>query len=206
MADNEDVMTENELLRQMFLKYWQWNVDPVLDNPPANSPEYFVKSMYKNLKADALSKYPWRSATVYVNLEPAIPEQPADERYKYEVKIPDNFVIATGFWEDKERLRPRHNSVDIVGRMARTNLKKFTMGYINKDVDEAILDPWVCDFIAIYIAAELADLGGQAPDRKTFLLQQVDTMLVKCGNRDYEMAHRDEVSNTIHQFEYEAWC
>lgn len=199
-------MTDKDLMRQMFLKYWQWNVEPEIDNPPADSPEYFVTSMYENLKADALSKYPWRSATVYVTLTPQIPETSQDGRYKYQVTLPANFVLATGFWEDAERLRPRHNSVDIVGNVARTNLQKFTMGYINKEVDESILDPWVCDYIEAYIASELSDIGGQTPDRKAWLAQNLDNLLIKCGNRDYEMSHRDEVSETIHQFEYEAWC
>lgn len=196
-------MNKNELLREMFLKFWQWDVDPQLTNPTANSPEYFVLSMYDNLKANALSKYPWRSATVYVTLTPTVPLVSSDGRYKYEVAIPENFVLATGFWRDRERLRDAHNSVDIVGKVARTNLPEFTMGYINQATDESNLDPWVCDYIQIYIAAELADIGGQTPERKQYLENLVETMLIKCGNKDYEMAHKDPISSSLTQFE---WC
>ena len=55
-------MDKKHLLRDMFLKYWQWNVEPQLDNPPMNSPEYFVLSMFENLKENALAAYPWRSS------------------------------------------------------------------------------------------------------------------------------------------------
>lgn len=195
-------MDKNELLRQMFLEYWQWDVDPELDNPPANSPEAFVLSMYDEKKSMALSKYPWRSAISYVELTGTEPEVSKDGHYKYEVKVPDNFLMATGFWRDFKRTQDCHNSVDIVGKTARTNLPKFTMGYVNKDVDEDDLDPWVCDYIKIVIASELSDIGGQTPDRKNYLMQKAEADLITCGNKDFEMAHHDEVSSSIHQFEW----
>lgn len=196
-------MTENELLTEMFLKYWQWDIVPTLTNPPANSPEYFVKSLYENLKANALARYPWRSATVYTTITPSVPEVSSDGRYKYEAAIPDNFVLATGFWRDRQRLHPAHNEVDIVGKVARTNLPEFTMSYINYKTDEKDLDPWVCDYIQIFIAAELSDIGGQTPERKQFLDNLAETMLIKCGNKDFEMSHHDPISNSLNQFE---WC
>ena len=197
-------MDKKHLLREMFLKYWQWNVDPQLDNPPANSPEYFVLSMYDNLKENALATYPWRSATKYKSFKMSELGCSGDGRYKYETVLPDDFIIATGFWNDPERIQPRQNSVDIVGKLARTNLKEFTLGYISKDIDEEYLDTWVCDFIQIFIASELSDLGGQTPDRKTYLGQLMQEMLIKCGNKDYEMAQKDHISSSI--FQFTQWC
>ena len=197
-------MDKKHLLRDMFLKYWQWNVEPELDNPPANSPEYFVLSMYQNLKENALAAYPWRSATKYKSFELNDSCSCGDRRYKYETVLPDDFIIAIGFWEDPERRRPRQNEVDIVGNIARTNLKSFTLAYTSVDVDEENLDPWVWDFIEVFIASELSDLGGQTPDRKTYLGQLVQEMLIKCGNKDYEMAQKDPISSSI--FQFTEWC
>lgn len=197
-------MDKKHIIRDMFLKYWQWNVEPELDNPPANSPEYFVLSLYDNMKENALAAYPWRSATVYESFEMCECCCSGDKRYKYETCLPDDFIIATGFWEDPERLKPRQNEVDIVGKIARTNLKRFTLGYISKDVDEESLDAWVCDFIEIFIASELSDLGGQTPDRKQYFNQLVQELLIKCGNKDYEMAQKDPISSSI--FQFAQWC
>lgn len=197
-------MDKKHLLRDMFLKYWQWNVEPQLDNPPMNSPEYFVLSMFDNLKENALAAYPWRSAVRYKSFEMVESSSCADGRYKYEACLPDDFIIATGFWEDRERRKPRQNEVDIVGRYARTNLKNFTLGYVSKEVDIEELDPWVCDFIEIFIASELSDLGGQTPDRKQYFNQLVQELLIKCGNKDYEMAQKDPISSSI--FQFSQWC
>lgn len=200
-------MTKQELLQQMFLEYWQYNVNPIIPDdttglplPPANSPEAFVLQMYDAKKAIALAKYPWRSATKYVTLTTT--DSVDDGRYKYWAALPDNFVLATGFWQDKERLRDAQNAVDIVGKQARTNLTTFTLGYIDKDIPEDDLDPWVCEWIKIFIASELADIAGQTPDRKNFLMQKAAQDLIICGNKDYEMAQKDEVSSSIHQFEW----
>lgn len=195
-------MNKLDLLREMFLEYWQWDVNPELENPPKNSPEEFVLSMYDDRKASALMAYPWRSAVRYVDLDLQIPEVSSDGRYKYEATVPEDFILAVGFWQDKARRIDCMNSVDIVGRKARTNLKSITMGYIKKDVDEEDLDPWVIDYIKIFIASELSDIGGQSPDRKNFLMEKVQSDLIKCGNKDYEMAHKDEISSSIHQFEW----
>lgn len=197
-------MDRKDLLREMFLKYWQWNVEPELDNPPKNSPEYFVLSMYDNMKEAALAVYPWRSAIKYRTYELDENCCSSDGRYKYEVCLPDDFILATGFWEDKERRISRQNSVDVVGRYARTNLKNVTIAYVSKDVEEDYLDSWVCDFIQIFIASELSDIGGQTPDRKQYFAQMVQEMLVKCGNKDYEMQQKDPVSSSIYQFSQ--WC
>lgn len=197
-------MDKKHLLRDMFLKYWQWNVDPVLDNPPVNSPEYFVLSMFDNLKENALAAYPWRCAIKYKTYNLENTTSCEDRRYKHESFVPDDFIIAVGFWEDAERRQPRQNSVDIVGRMLRTNLKTLTMAYVSKDVEVEEMDPWVCDFIEIFIASELSDLGGQTPDRKQYFNQLLQEMLIKCGNKDYEMAQKDPISSSI--FQFTEWC
>lgn len=195
-------MNRNTLLREMFLEYWQWDVEPEFENPTPNSPESFVLSMYDSKKEEALAAYPWRSATRYTQLNLKEPEQSSDGRYKYEATLPEDFILAVGFWQDKTRHYDCMNAVDIVGKKARTNMRTITLGYIKKDVDEDDLDPWVLDYIKIKIAADLSDIGGQSIDRKNYLLQQAEVNLIKCGNKDYEMAHKDEISSSIHQFEW----
>lgn len=195
-------MDRDTLLTEMFLEYWLWDIKPDFENPPANSPEEFILSLYQGKKEDALSAYPWRSATRYAQLELKVPEQSADGRYKYEANVPEDFLIAIGFWRDKERRMDCMNSVDIVGKKARTNETSITMGYTKKDVDEDELDPWVIEYIKLVLAADLADIGGVPIDRKNYLLQRKDVELIKLGNKDYEMAHKDEISSSIHQFEW----
>ena len=193
-------MTKNELLKEMLLEYWQWDVEPDFDNVLPNSPEYFILQMYDNKKNIALSRYPWRSAIKYVDIVGEIPTTYADRRYKYENTIPENFVMAVGFWRDKERRLDAHNDVDIVGRKARTNMREYTMGYIDKDIPEEDLDPWVCEYLKIFLATELSDIGGISPDRKNFLLQKEAQDLIVYGNKDYEMSQRDPVSSSIYQY------
>lgn len=195
-------MDKKSVLRDMFLRYWQWDVEPELDNPPKNSPEYFVLSMYDDEKQAALCRYPWRSAVRYAQLELSKPERPADGRYRYEADLPEDFGLAVGFWQDSQRRMDCHNAVDIVGKKARTNLNTITLGYIKKDVEEDELDPWVIDYLEIFIASDLSDIGGQSPDRKNYLNQKAETDLIACGNKDYEMSQKDEVSSTTHQFEW----
>jgi len=201
-------MDKQTLLTEMFLEYWQFNVNPVipdatgLPQPPVNSPEYFVLQFYQDKKDMALAAYPWRSATKYITLTADPTVTPGDGRYAYEITLPDDFILATGFWRDATRRHDAQNSVDIVGPLARTNLKQFTLGYISKTIDESLLDPWVCEWIKIYIAANLADIGGQTPDRKNFLMETAAQDLIRLGNKDYEMAQKDEVSSSIHQFQW----
>lgn len=195
-------MDKNTLLREMFLEFWLWDVEPDFENPTPNSPESFILSLYDSKKEEALSAYPWRSATRYAQLDLKEPEQSSDGRYKYEADVPEDFIVAIGFWKDKERRMDCMNSVDIVGKKARTNEKTIIMGYTKKDVDEDDLDPWVLDYIKLVLAADLADIGGIPLDRKNYLLQKKDVDLIKLGNKDYEMSHRDEISSSIHQFEW----
>lgn len=198
-------MTKTELLTQMCMIYWQWNITPNFTDPPDESPEAQVLSMYDTLKNNALIRYPWRSATKYIHLLPLVQETPADARYKYEAQVPDDFLLATGFWSDPQRRNGRQNSVDIVGRSARTNLLRFTMGYISSDVPEEEFDPWLCEWIKIYIAAEASDIAGQSTDRKLFLLEERNRMLIECGNKDFEMSHKDGISSSTHWFLEQGW-
>lgn len=194
---------KKKLLKEVFLLYWKWDIMPNLDNPEENTPEYFILDLYDSFKENALSKYNWRSAIKYQKITCEEPEISNDKRYKYSATLPEDFLKAVGFWQDEERNNSCHNSVDIVGNEARTNLKEFTLGYINKNIEEDKLDFWVRDFIGITIATEGADIAGVPTDVKNFLISKLEVDLIKLGNLDYEMAHKDEISSSIHQFE---WC
>lgn len=201
MNDEPMNPAKKELLTHMFLKYWKYDTVPDFDNIVPNSPEELVLKVYDTLKKRALGNYQWRSATKYVWIICDEPEIRADGRYRFESTVPDNFLSATGFWADKERRQDAHNSVDIVGRSIRTNLDAFTLGYIDGSIPETDLDSWVIEYLEIFIASEAADIGGVGVDDKNYLLQKAANDLIILGNKDFEMAHHDEISASIHQFE-----
>lgn len=193
---------KKELLTNLFLKYWKYDTLPDFENITTNSPEDLVLKIYDSLKKRALNNYPWKSAIKYVTIDTDESIDPKDGRYRYEACVPCNFLSAVGFWVDPERRNNAHNSVSIVGRSIRTNLKQFTMAYIDGSVSEEDLDPWVREYLEVFIAAEAADLGGVGADQKNFLIQKADIDLTILGNKDFEMDVHDEVSSSIHQFEF----
>lgn len=193
---------KKELLTNMFLKYWKYDTLPDFDNIIKNSPEDLVLKIYDSLKKRALNNYPWKSAIKYITIDTDEAIDPKDGRYRYEACVPCNFLSAVGFWQDSERRLDAHNSVSIVGRSIRTNLKQFTMAYIDGSIPETELDPWVLEYMEVFIAAEAADLGGIGADQKNFLIQKAQLDLNIFGNKDFEMDTHDEISSSIHQFEF----
>ena len=55
----------------------------------------------------------------------------------------------------------------------------------------------------IFIAAEASNIGGVSNDWKNFLMTKAQNDWFDLTNKDYEMAQRDEVSASIHQFEFD---
>jgi hypothetical protein len=191
------------ILDEIFLVYWKWDTTPDYDNPPANSPESFVLELFETMKDKALSNYPFRCARKYARQEGSeIESDDTNRKYKYKSTLPTDFMYATGFWSDEKRTNGIQNDVDIIGRVARSNVKDFTMEYIASGLECSVLDAWVKDYIAIFIASELSDIGGCTVEAKNYLMQLSDMTKISAGNKDYEMAHHDEISSSIHQFEW----
>jgi len=200
--------TKKDLLKQLMLLYWEYDTEPQFagtdDEPTAvvtNSPEDLLLKVYDQLKKRALASYDWRSATKYATVTPTEPSGgTGDPRYKYSATVPDDFLKVVGYWADTNRQAPAHNCVDTRGTIMRTNLKQFVLEYV-ADVSEKNLDPWVIDYLMIFIAAEASDIGGISNDRKNFLMAKAQGDWITLTNKDYDMAHHDEVSSSIHQFE-----
>lgn len=200
--------TKKDLLKQLMLLYWEYDTEPEFtgtdDAPTAavtNSPEDLLLKVYGQLKKRALASYDWRSATKYTIVTPTEPvDGTGDPRYKYSASVPADFLKVVGYWADENRQVPAHNCVDTRGTTMRTNLNKFVLEYV-ADVSEKNLDPWVIDYLMIFIAAEASDIGGISNDRKNFLLTKAQNDWITLTNKDYDMAHHDEVSSSIHQFE-----
>lgn len=196
---------KKQLLEDMCVLYWEYDVKPDFsntDNFEPNSPESLLLGVYDSLKNDAISSYSWRSAIKYVTIKPQVPENSTDGKYKYQASVPDDFLKEDGFWHDKERGMPAKKQVDIIGRVAKTNLQEFTMGYLVKNIPEDELDSWVIEYLKIYIAANAADIAGLSLDRKNYLLQQAEISFIKNSNIDYKMStHMDEeINQTLNQF------
>lgn len=195
---------KKEILDEIFLVYWKWDVSPDYENPPENSPEQFVLDMFDSLKDKALLKYPFRCARKYARQQGSeVESTDANKKYKYKSTLPEDFLYATGFWADEQRRTGIQNEVDILRNEARSDVKDFTIEYIARGLDCSVLDAWVRDYIAIYMASELSDIGGCTVETKNYLMQLADMTRISAGNKDYEMAHHDEISSSIHQFE---WC
>lgn len=191
-----------EILKKIFLIYWKWDVMPDFDNVADNSPEYFVLNMFDDIKGDAILQYPFRCCRKYARqIGEEIGEEDTNRKYKYKSTLPTDFMYATGFWADEQRNSGIHNEVDIIGKVARSNVKDYTIEYIS-NVECNLLDSWVKDYIAIYIASELSDIGGCSIETKNYLMQLAEMSKVSAGNKDYDMAHKDEISSSIHQFEF----
>lgn len=193
-----------------MLLYWEYDTEPEFtgtdDTPSAtvpNSPEDLLLKVYDQLKKRALASYDWRSATKYQIVTPTEPAGgTGDPRYKYSATVPSDFLKVVGYWADENRQSPAHNAVDTRGTIMRTNLNKFVLEYV-ADVSEKNLDPWVIDYLMIFIASEASDIGGISNDRKNFLMQKAQNDWYVLTNKDYDMAHHDEVSSSIHQFEFD---
>lgn len=196
---------KKELLNQIFLLYWKWDTKPDWDNIQENSPEDLLLEVYEGLKQGALSKYPWRCLKKYSTQQGEENPDAIDKKFKYESTLPEDFLFSTGYWIDSKRLTGMQNGVQIVGKKAKSNTKTFLMEYISKNVDESEMDPWLIDYIALYVAMEASDIGGCSAETKNFLIQKEAIEFVKFCNKDYEMDHKEEVSSSIHQFEYENW-
>lgn len=201
--------SKKQLLTSMFLLYWQYDTLPdfiedeqtgEVTTSEENSVEALVLEVYEDLKQSALAAYPWRSTIKYETLTLSAPlNGTGDEKYSYSAEVPDDFLVMNGFWKDTERNNQCHNEVEMVGRNVRSNLTSVTMSYIS-DTDEEDLDMWVIDWIKIYIAAEAADIGGQSADRKQLLMQKKLTDFTELSNKDYEMAHKEDISDSTKQF------
>lgn len=199
-------MTRDELLAQMFLQYWKYPVKPTFKNPDGtdkddDSVEGLVLSVYEATKNRALMAYPWRSAQKYVYLENPTPNDTGDDKFLNAFTLPADFLTANGFWRDKKRNEPIQNEVDIIGNIAKSNKSAFLMQYTAKmEGAEANLDPWVIEWIQLYLAANLADIGGVDPQTKNFLIQKVEYDEPTLKNKDFEMSHHDETLGNEDQY------
>lgn len=204
MPDVRDA--RDKLLTEMFLQYWKYPVKPTFrddqDQDLAdNSVEALVLSMYADIKNQGLMAYPWRSAQKYVYLDNPTVNTGADQKFKYTFTLPDDFLTANGFWHDQKRTQPMQNEVDIVGKIAKTNKSAFLLQYTaTMDEEEENLDPWVIDWLELYIAATLADVGGCDPNTKNYLIQKVQYDEPTLKNKDFEMSHHDETLGNEDQF------
>lgn len=190
---------KKKVLDKIFMIYWKWDTLPDYENTIEDSPEYLLLEMYDDLKAEALSQYNFRSTIKYVSLTGTEPDTNDDKRYKYRANVPEDYLKAVGFWDNEERTCPIHNSIDIQNFIAKSNQEKFTMAYVSKTASEDILDQWVLDFMAIYIAYKAADIGGCSNETKQYLMQEAMLQRNLCANRDMEMAHQDDMSS-LNQF------
>lgn len=187
----------DKLLTEMFLQYWKYPVKPTFqdgneDDLDDNSVEGLTLEMYETTKNEALMVYPWRSAQKYVFLNSPQTNNTGDGKYKYMFTLPEDFLTANGFWLDEQRRQPFQNGVDIVGNIAKTNQPAFMLQYTaTMEENEGNLDPWVLDWIKLYLAANLADIGGLDPATKQFLTQKVQYDEPTLKNKDFEMSHHD---------------
>ena len=202
---SEISQAKKEILNNIFLLYWKWDTKPDWDNIQENSPEDLLLAVYDDLKKGALTKYPWRCLRKYSLQNGKENSEAIDKKYKYESTLPEDFLFATGFWEDVERRHGIQNEVEFVGMTAKTNYKTFIMEYISCEVEEANMDRWLREYLSLYIAMEASDIGGCNAETKNYLIQKESLEFVNTCNKDYEMDHKDEVSPSIHQFQYEDW-
>ena len=194
------------LLKKVFLQYWKWDSVPSFTTPSwtveDNSPEDLLMQLYPDLKSEVVREYPWRCCQKYAKITPTTPTSNDDKRYAKRGTVPNDFLIANGFWLDEERRIRIPNSVDIIGTTIKTNLDSFTMQYTSNAIAETNMDVWLLDYMATYIACEASDIGGCNADTKNFLLQKKDIDYLTATNKDYQMAHQEEMSDTIHQYEF----
>ncbi|MCQ2608546.1 MAG: hypothetical protein MJ197_07670 [Bacteroidales bacterium] len=201
-----DTTARDKLLTEMFLQYWKYPVKPTFQDEDQHdiaddSVEGLTLAMYESVKDEALMVYPWRSAQKYVFLNNPQENDTGDGKYKYKFTLPTDFLTANGFWLDKERNQPFQNGVDIIGNIAKTNKSAFMLQYTaNMSGAEANLDPWVIDWIKLYLAATLADIGGVDPNTKNFLIQKMQFDEPTLKNKDFEMSHHDETIGNEDQF------
>lgn len=201
-----DTTARDKLLVEMFLQYWKYPVKPTFQDSQGqdlddNSVEALTLAMYETTKNEALMVYPWRSAQKFVFLDNPQTNETGDGKYKYVFTLPEDFLTANGFWRDQKREQPIQNGVDIIGNLAKTNKSAFLLQYTaNMKEEEAKLDPWVIDWIKLYLAANLADIGGVDPATKQFLLQQMQFNEPTLKNKDFEMSHHDETIGNEDQF------
>lgn len=199
-------MTRDELLTKMFLQYWKYPVKPTFTNPDGtdkddDSVEALVLAVYETTKNNGLMVYPWRSAQKYVFLDTPAANTGADQKFKNIFTLPNDFLTANGFWRDQQRNQPIQNEVDIVGMEAKTNRSAFLLQYTaNMQGEENKLDPWVVEWLQLYIAANLADIGGVDPQTKNFLMQKMEYDEPTLKNKDFEMSHHDETIGNEDQF------
>lgn len=202
--------TKAQLLINVALKYWQFNIAPVFtgDEPDIETDDpvmQIVLTMYDSLKDSALLKYPWRSTIKYADLVckedgGLTPSPQHDGKYKYWIELPDDFLAQEGFWKDTTRNIECPQDVNIIGTIAKTNLEEFTLGYVATGILEEELDPWLIDYLEIFIASEASDVAGQSPDRKNFLMQKAQSDFIECSNKDYRNANHDENQDSLMQF------
>lgn len=196
----------DNLLMEMFLQYWKYPAKPTFTDSQGqdlddNSVEALTLAMYETTKNEALMVYPWRSAQKYVFLNNPQTNNTGDGKYKYIFSLPEDFLTANGFWLDEKRSQPFQNGVDIIGNIAKTNQRAFMLQYTaTMKENESKLDPWVLDWIKLYIAANLADIGGVDPNTKNFLIQKMNFDEPTLKNKDFEMSHHDETIGNEDQF------
>lgn len=192
-----------KLLAEMCVLYWEYDTKPDFTGTlEPNSPEQLVLDVYDSLKQEVLQSYPWRSAIKYVTLTTSEPLTNTDPKYSRTVSVPSDFLKEDAFWYDEKRSTPITDGIDIIGKTAKTNLEKFTMSYISKDIAESNMDSWLISYLQIYIAAKAADIGGLSADRKSLLLQQADADFWNYSNTDWKMSHKDNdaLNESINQF------
>ncbi|MBR0212622.1 MAG: hypothetical protein IJQ55_03380 [Alphaproteobacteria bacterium] len=201
-----DTTARDNLLVEMFLQYWKYPAKPTFqddngDDLADDSVEGLTLTMYETTKNEALMAYPWRSAQKYVFLNNPQTNTTGDGKYKYMFELPEDFLTANGFWLDEQRNQPFQNGVDIIGNIAKTNRSAFMLQYTsNMKDEESKLDPWVIDWIKLYLAANLADIGGLDPATKQFLTQKVQYDEPTLKNKDFEMSHHDETIGNEDKF------
>lgn len=195
--------SKNDILTNIFLIYWLYDVVPDLKTTSTDDTVKRVLKVYDSFKSAALSKYPWRSAIKYKEITTSTPTTSTDGRYLYTATLPDDFLKEEGFWQDWARTLSCPQAIEIVGKTAKTNLTKFTLAYISSDIAEEDLDNWVCDWLEIYIAAEGAKLAAMPDDQVISLANKRELDFVELSNKDWRNAHHeDDNQNTLGQFLY----
>jgi len=195
--------SKNDILMNVCLIHWLYPTVPDLNATTTDDTIKRLLKVYDTFKSAALSKYPWRCAIKYVEITTSTPTTSIDGRYKYTAELPPDFLKEEGFWEDWARTSKCPQSIEIVGKTAKTNLTKFTLAYISSDIAEEDLDNWVADWLEIYIAAEGAKLAAIPDDQAIALANKRELDFVELSNKDWRNAHHeDDNQDTLAQFLY----
>lgn len=175
---------KEEILNNVFIKHWEWDVLPDWDNIEDNSQQALVLACYDHEKKNVLASYPWRRCIKYITLD--LIASTIDGMYGFQCLLPEGFLKEYGFWADNQRGIKLFDECCISGNLLLSKRNKVTLGYI-ADTPEEDWDIWLKEYFECYLAAELARVGGQPTDREQLLKQECLLSFSRAKNRDYEM-------------------